>query len=62
MEKQQTELNGKIKTLSFRVKKTDEILQKDDQVALERKNLAGKYGDCGEYVKGIHRGKEVRKR
>ena len=36
MEKQQTELNGKIKTLSFRVKKTDEILQKDDRVALER--------------------------
>jgi len=63
MEKQQTELNGKIETLSFRVKKTDEILQKDDRVALERqKNLAGKYGDRGEYLKGIHRRKKVRKR
>jgi len=40
MEKQQTELNGKIKTLSFRVKKTDEILQKDDRVALERQKTS----------------------
>ena len=39
-EEQQTELNGKIKTLSFRVKKTDEILQKDDRVALERQKTS----------------------
>lgn len=36
MEKEEAELNAKIKTLRFRVKKTDEILQKDDRVALER--------------------------
>ena len=36
MEKELAELNAKIKTLSFRVKKTSEILQKDDRAALER--------------------------
>lgn len=36
MEKEKAELNAKIKTLNFRVKKTDEILQKDDRAALER--------------------------
>ena len=36
MEKQIAELNGKIKTLASGVNKTDEILQKDDRVALER--------------------------
>ena len=30
MEKEEAELNAKIKTLNFRVKKTDEMLQKDD--------------------------------
>ena len=36
MEKEKAELKAKIKTLRFRVKKPDEILQKDDRVALER--------------------------
>ena len=36
MDKQLADLDGKIRTLNFRVKKTDEILQKDDRVALER--------------------------
>ena len=36
MEKELAELNAKIKTLSFRVKKTNEILQKDDRAELER--------------------------
>ena len=36
MEKEKAELNAKIKTLNFRVKQTDEILQKDDRAALER--------------------------
>ena len=36
MEKQIAELKGKIKILAFRVNKIDEILQKDDRVALER--------------------------
>ncbi|PFX12136.1 hypothetical protein AWC38_SpisGene23954 [Stylophora pistillata] len=36
MEKEEAELNAKIKTLKFWVKKTDEILQKDNRAALER--------------------------
>jgi len=36
MEKELAELNAKIKTLSLRVKKTNEVLQKDDRAALER--------------------------
>ena len=36
METQIADLNGKIKTLSFRVKKTDEVLKKDDLKASER--------------------------
>ena len=36
MDKQLADLDGKIRTLNLRVKKTDEILQKDDRVALER--------------------------
>ena len=36
MESQIADLNGKIKTLSFRVKKTDEVLKKDDLKASER--------------------------
>ena len=48
-QQQISDLDAKIKTLSFRVKKTDEILQKDGRVASERdKNLAGEYGDRGE--------------
>ena len=43
MEKQLTDLDGKIKALNFRVKKTDEILQKDDRVALERQKTDEKY-------------------
>ena len=34
MGKEKAELDAKIKTLNFRVKKTDEVLQKDD---LERR-------------------------
>ena len=33
MEKEKAEIKAKIKTLNFRVKKTDEILQKDDRTA-----------------------------
>ena len=40
MEKEKAELNAKIKTLNFRVKKTDEILQKDDRAALERHRVS----------------------
>ena len=48
-QKQISDLDAKIKTLSFRVKKTDEILQKDGRVASERdKNLPGECGDRGE--------------
>lgn len=36
MEKEEAELNAKIKTLRFRVKKTEEILQKGDRAASER--------------------------
>jgi len=36
MKKEIAELDAKIKTLNFRVKKTDEILQKDDRATLER--------------------------
>ena len=36
MGKEKAELGAKIKTLNFRVKKTDEVLQKDDRAALER--------------------------
>ena len=36
MGKEKAELDAKIKTLNFRVKKTDEVLQKDDRAALER--------------------------
>lgn len=36
MKKEKAELDTKIKTMNFRVKKTDEILQKDDQAALKR--------------------------
>ncbi|PFX26524.1 hypothetical protein AWC38_SpisGene8801 [Stylophora pistillata] len=36
MEKEVADLNANIKTLRFRVKKTDEILQKDYRAALER--------------------------
>ena len=36
MGKEKAELDAKIKTLNFRVKKTDEVLQKDDRTALER--------------------------
>ena len=35
MEKEKAELKAKLKTPSYRTKKTDEILQKDDRVALE---------------------------
>ena len=36
METQIADLNGKIKTLTFRLKKTDEVLKKDDRKASER--------------------------
>lgn len=36
MGKEKAELDAKIKTLNFRVKKTDKVLQKDDRAALER--------------------------
>ena len=36
MEKMISELNGKLKALSFRTKKTDEIIAKGDKEALER--------------------------
>ena len=36
MENEEAELNTKIKTLKFRLQKTDEILQKDDRAALEK--------------------------
>ena len=36
MEKQIADLNGKIKTLSFRVKKSVEVVKKHDRVASER--------------------------
>ena len=35
MEKMISEHNGKIKALSFRTKKTDEIIAKDEKEALE---------------------------
>jgi len=40
-QKQISDLDAEIKTLSFRVKKTDEASERD-------KNLAGEYGDRGE--------------
>ena len=36
MGKEKAELDAKIKTLNFRVKKTDKVLQKDDRAAVER--------------------------
>ena len=36
MEKMISELNGKLKALSFRTNKTDEIIAKGDKEALER--------------------------
>ena len=36
VEKEKAELSVKIKTLNFRVQKTDEILQKDDRAAMKR--------------------------
>ena len=36
MEKEKAELNAKIETLNFRVKKTNEIVEKDDRAAMER--------------------------
>ena len=39
MEKQQADLDHKIRTLNFTVKKKDEILPKDDRLALERHKI-----------------------
>ena len=55
MEKQIAELNGKIKTLALRVNKTDEILRKDDRVALERhktslESMVTAVNDLKEYI------------
>ena len=36
MEKQLADLNGKVKTLDFRINKTNEILDKNDRLAAER--------------------------
>ena len=40
MEKQLTELNAKLKTLHFRVKKTDEIIERNDREAAERQKTS----------------------
>ena len=40
MEKLISELNAKLKTLSFRIKKTDEIIAKSDKEALERHKVS----------------------
>ena len=51
------DLKGKIKTLSFRVKKTEEVLKSFRKT----QNLAGDYGNSTEHVKGVSRGEKVRK-
>ena len=40
MDKQIAELEGKLKTLNFRLKKTGDVLKKDDRTAFERHKVS----------------------